>query len=96
MEHVTDRVSCEMDMRGESNWAFSSDSLHSSIARSNGCHANGSADVTHIKRHLQNVLWYLHDARVTKLTRDTHPGVGRGHGVAQLLDRDDDGTVRNH
>lgn len=69
---------------------------HSSITVSNHCHENSSAYVTHIEGHLQNVLGDLHDARVAEFTGHTHPGVGRGHGIAQLLDGDDDRAVRNH
>lgn len=51
---------------------------------------------THIEGHLKDILGDLHDARVSQLPRHTHPGVGGGHGVAQLLDGDDDDSVRDH
>lgn len=51
---------------------------------------------THIKRHFQNILCDLQDAGVAQLAGHTQPRVGRRHGVTKLLDRDDNGPVRNH
>lgn len=56
----------------------------------------GQRSATHLKGHLQDILGDLHDARVSQLPGDAHPGVGGGHGVAQLLDGVDGHTVRDH
>lgn len=51
---------------------------------------------THIEGSLQDVLGDLHDARVSQLSWHTHPGIGSGHGIGQLLDGNDDDSVWDH
>lgn len=51
---------------------------------------------TYVKGHLQDILGDLHDAGVSELPWNAHPGVGGGHGVAQLLEGDDDNPVWDH
>jgi len=58
------------------------------------CEVKGHA--AYVEGHLQDIFGDLHDARVSQLPGHTHPGVGGGHGVAQLPDGDDDDSVRDH
>lgn len=51
---------------------------------------------THVEGHLQDIFGDLLDAWVTQFSWHTHPGVGRHHGVAQVLDGDDDHSVWYH
>lgn len=48
-----------------------------------------------LKIYLLRVLWYLSNSRVTRLSRDTHPGVHSCHSNAELLHGYYNDTVRN-